>query len=52
MNQPLALGELAPRAPNISVGHMIKQAWLTNDRVFINKAVLQCSGHKMSQEMV
>ncbi len=35
MNNPLALCELAARAPNISAGHMINQAWLLNDRVFI-----------------
>ena len=35
MNNPLALCELAARAPNISAGHMVKQAWLSNDRVFI-----------------
>ena len=28
MNNPLALCELAARAPNISPGHIIKQAWL------------------------
>ena len=26
MNNPLALCELAARAPNISAGHMVKQA--------------------------
>jgi len=35
MNNPLALCELAARAPNISASHMVKQAWLPNDRVFI-----------------
>ena len=35
MNNPLALCELAARAPNISAGHKVKQAWLQNDRVFI-----------------
>ncbi len=35
MNNPLTLCELAARAPNISVGHMVKQAWLPNDRVCI-----------------
>jgi|GEM_PF-6557765 len=35
MNNPLALCELATRIPNISAGHMVKQAWLQNDRVFI-----------------
>jgi len=35
MNNPLALCELAARTPNISAGHMVKQAWLQNDRVFI-----------------
>ena len=39
MNNPLALCELVARAPNISVGHMVKQAQLLNDRVFI----LDCS---------
>ena len=34
MNNPLALCELAARAPNISVGHMVKQAQLLNDPVF------------------
>jgi hypothetical protein len=34
MNNPLALCELAARAPNISAGHKVKQAWLSNDRVF------------------
>jgi len=35
MNNPLALCELTARAPNISAGHLVKQAWLLNDRVFI-----------------
>jgi len=35
MNNPLALCELTARAPNISAGHKVKQAWLPNDRVFI-----------------
>ena len=35
MNNPLALCELAARTPNISAGHMVKQAWLQSDRVFI-----------------
>ena len=35
MNNPLALCELAARAPNISAGHIIKQARLLNDHVFI-----------------
>ena len=35
MNNPLALCELAARAPNISAGHKLKQDWLPNDRVFI-----------------
>jgi hypothetical protein len=35
MNNPLALCELAARAPNISAGHKVKQAWFLNDRVFI-----------------
>ena len=35
MNNPLALCELAARAPNISTGHSVKQVWLPNDRVFI-----------------
>jgi hypothetical protein len=35
MNNPLALCELAARAPNISAGLMIKQPWLPNDPVFI-----------------
>ncbi len=35
MNHPLALYELAARAPNISAGHNVKQAWLSNDHVFI-----------------
>jgi hypothetical protein len=35
MNNPLALCELAARAPNISAGHMIKQVWLQNDHVFM-----------------
>jgi hypothetical protein len=35
MNNPLALCELAARAPNISAGHSVKQAWLPNDRIFI-----------------
>ena len=35
MNNHLALCELAARAPNIGVGHKIKQAWLLNDRVFM-----------------
>jgi len=35
MNNPLALCELAARAPNISAGHKVKQAWLPNDRFFI-----------------
>jgi len=39
MNHPLALCELAARAPNISAGHRAKQACLQNDRVFI----LDCS---------
>jgi len=34
MNNPLALCELAARAPNISAGHKVKQALLLNDRVF------------------
>jgi hypothetical protein len=29
MNNPLALYELAARAPNISAGHMVKQASLS-----------------------
>ena len=29
MNNPLALCELAARAPNISAGHMVKQASLS-----------------------
>ena len=35
MNNPLALCELAARAPNISAGHKVKQTWLPYDRVFI-----------------
>jgi hypothetical protein len=35
MNNPLALCELAARAPNISAGHIVKQAWLPNDHVSI-----------------
>ena len=35
MNNPLALCELVARTPNISAGHMFKQAWLQNDRLFI-----------------
>ncbi len=35
MNNPLALCELAARAPNISAGHMVKQVYLVNDLVFI-----------------
>ena len=35
MNNPLALCELAARAPNISAGHRVKQTWLPNNRVFI-----------------
>jgi len=35
MNNPLALCELAARAPNISTGHIVKQAWLQDDCVFI-----------------
>ena len=35
MNNPLVLCELAARAPNISAGQMVNQAWLSNDRVFI-----------------
>jgi hypothetical protein len=35
INNPLALCELAARAPNISAGHSVKQAWLFNDRIFI-----------------
>ena len=35
MNNPLALCELAARAPNISASHIVKQAWLPNDRIFI-----------------
>ncbi len=35
MNNPLALCELAARVPKISAGHMVKQAYLLNDRVFI-----------------
>lgn len=35
MKNPLALCELAVRAPNISAGHMIKQEWLPNEFVFI-----------------
>jgi hypothetical protein len=34
MNHPLALCELVAKAPNISAGHKVKQAWLSNDRVF------------------
>jgi len=33
-NNPLALCELAARAPYISAGQMVKEAWLPNDRVF------------------
>ena len=36
MNNLLALCELAARSPNISAGHMIKQAWLLNDHIFIS----------------
>lgn len=43
MNNPLALCELAARAPNISVGHMIKQDWLLNDHVFILDCSLSCA---------
>jgi len=35
MNNPLALCELAARAPNISAGHGVKEVWLLNNRVFI-----------------
>ena len=35
MNNPLALCELAARPPNVSAGHNLKQAWLSNDLVFI-----------------
>jgi hypothetical protein len=35
INNPLALCELAARAPNIIAGHKTKQAWLSNDRAFI-----------------
>ncbi len=35
MNNPLALCELAPRPPNISSRHKVKQAWLPNDRFFV-----------------
>jgi len=35
MNNPLALCELAERAPNISAGHSVKQVWLPNDRAII-----------------
>ena len=31
MNNPLALCELAAMAPNISAGHMVKQAYPLND---------------------
>ncbi|MBT8370816.1 MAG: hypothetical protein KJO34_07630 [Deltaproteobacteria bacterium] len=35
LGNPLALCELAARAPNISAGQIVKQAWLLNERVFI-----------------
>ena len=35
MNNPLALCELAAKAPDISAGHSVKQVWLLTDRVFM-----------------
>ena len=35
MVNPLALCELAARAPDISAGHGVKQGWFPNDLVFI-----------------
>jgi hypothetical protein len=35
MNNPLALCELAARAPNNSAGQKVKQVWLPNARIFI-----------------
>jgi len=46
INNPLALCELATRAPNISAGHMVKQAWLSNDRIFILDCSLSCADVK------
>ena len=43
MNNPLALCELAARAPNISAGHRLKQAGLPNTRVFILDCSLLCA---------
>ena len=34
MNNPLALCELAARAPNVNAINKVKYAWLLNDRVF------------------
>ena len=39
MNHPLRLCELAARAPDISAGHMVKQAWLLSNAIQQNYAV-------------
>ena len=43
MNNPLALCELAARVPNISAGHMVKQAYLLNERDSILDRSLSCA---------
>jgi len=43
MNNPLALCELAAKAPNISAGHKVKLACLSNDRV----AILDIHSHAL-----